>query len=103
MCGICGILHAERVHHVEPETVRRMTDAIIHRGPDDDGFFFEGGVGMGMRRLAIIDLEGGTQPITNEDSTVHLVYDGEIYTIGSCVVSWRMPAIFLRPAPTQRW
>jgi asparagine synthase (glutamine-hydrolysing) len=56
-----------------------MADAIVHRGPDDDGYFVSGHVGLGMRRLSIIDLEGGKQPIGNEDGTVQLVYNGEIY------------------------
>ncbi len=56
-----------------------MTDAIVHRGPDDEGYFHDGAVGLGMRRLSIIDLEHGAQPIANEDCTVRLVYNGEIY------------------------
>ena len=58
---------------------RRMCDAIRHRGPDDWGTFVEGGVGLGMRRLSIIDLAGGHQPITNEDGSVLVVFNGEIY------------------------
>jgi asparagine synthase (glutamine-hydrolysing) len=79
MCGICGVLYTDTAHQVEREVVRRMTDAILHRGPDDDGYFFDGPVGLGMRRLSIIDLEGGKQPITNEDGTISLVCNGEIY------------------------
>ncbi len=79
MCGICGILHADGAHGVEQDVVHRMTDAISHRGPDDDGYFFGRGIGLGMRRLSIIDLEGGKQPIGNEDGTVRVVYNGEIY------------------------
>ena len=59
--------------------MRRMTDTIVHRGPDDDGYFFDGPVGLGMRRLSIIDLEGGSQPIANEDGSIRIVYNGEIY------------------------
>jgi asparagine synthase (glutamine-hydrolysing) len=79
MCGICGILHTDAARHVESEIVRRMTDAIVHRGPDDDGYFFAGPVGLGMRRLSIIDIEGGKQPIANEDGSIRVVYNGEIY------------------------
>ncbi len=79
MCGICGILYADPAREVDPERVRRMTDAIVHRGPDDYGYFFDRAVGLGMRRLSIIDVEGGTQPIANEDGALRLVYNGEIY------------------------
>jgi asparagine synthase (glutamine-hydrolysing) len=56
-----------------------MTEVVRHRGPDDDGFWFEAGLGLGMRRLSIIDLQGGKQPITNEDGTVVVVFNGEVY------------------------
>ncbi|MGZ5537479.1 MAG: asparagine synthase (glutamine-hydrolyzing), partial [Chthoniobacterales bacterium] len=59
--------------------LRQMTAAIRHRGPDDDGFFVAPGVGLGVRRLSIVDLPGGHQPITNEDGTVHVIFNGEIY------------------------
>src|ERR1039458_5437521 len=61
------------------EQVRRMTDTIVHRGPDDEGIHVQGSVGLGMRRLSIIDLSGGRQPIYNEDGTVVVVFNGEIY------------------------
>jgi asparagine synthase (glutamine-hydrolysing) len=76
MCGIAGKVAAGPVNENE---IRRMCDAIAHRGPDDWGFFIEGGVGLGMRRLSIIDLVGGNQPMFNEDGSVVLVYNGEIY------------------------
>jgi asparagine synthase (glutamine-hydrolysing) len=79
MCGICGILHADPERPVDPAVVRGMTESIIHRGPDDDGYFVEGPVGLGMRRLSIIDLASGQQPIANEDGTVRLIDNGEIY------------------------
>lgn len=79
MCGICGILHANGAHPVEADRVRAMAQAIVHRGPDEAGFYVEGPVGLGMRRLSIIDLEGGQQPIGNEDQSIQLVYNGEIY------------------------
>src|SRR2546423_2531940 len=79
MCGICGMLHADEAQPVQAQRVRWMADGIAHRGPDDDGFYIEGAVGLGMRRLSIIDLKGGRQPIANENGTVQLVYNGEIY------------------------
>ena len=79
MCGICGIAHADPARGVQRERVELMTEALVHRGPDDDGYFFDGPVGLGMRRLSIIDVDGGRQPIGNEDGSVVLVYNGEIY------------------------
>ena len=76
MCGIVGTAGPGSVADAE---VQRMCDAIRHRGPDDWGTFVEGGVGLGMRRLSIIDLAGGHQPITNEDGSVLVVFNGEIY------------------------
>ncbi len=76
MCGIAGTAGPGSVADAE---VQRMCDAIRHRGPDDWGTFVEGGVGLGMRRLSIIDLAGGHQPITNEDGNVVVVFNGEIY------------------------
>jgi asparagine synthase (glutamine-hydrolysing) len=77
MCGICGVARAEG--RAEVETVRRMNARLVHRGPDSDGAFQDGGVALAMRRLSIIDLEGGDQPIANEDGTVTVVQNGEIY------------------------
>jgi asparagine synthase (glutamine-hydrolysing) len=76
MCGIVGIVGAPDV--AQPE-IRLMCDAIRHRGPDDWGTFIEGGFGMGMRRLSIIDLAGGHQPMGNEDDNLQVVLNGEIY------------------------
>ncbi len=78
MCGIVGIVHRED-RPVDAELLGRMNDAIYHRGPDEDGVYLNGRVGLAMRRLAIIDLKGGQQPITNEDRTVWIVFNGEIY------------------------
>ncbi|MBX0331030.1 asparagine synthase (glutamine-hydrolyzing) [Oscillochloris sp. ZM17-4] len=78
MCGICGILHSDG-RPVDADLLRRMNDSITHRGPDSDGFFLAGHVGMAMRRLAIIDLSGGDQPIFNEDGSVAITFNGEIY------------------------
>jgi asparagine synthase (glutamine-hydrolysing) len=79
MCGIAGIVHAESTDGIVAETLRRMCDQIVHRGPDDYGEYVNGHVGLAMRRLSIIDVEGGRQPIANEDSTVWVVFNGEIY------------------------
>lgn len=78
MCGIAGILSFDG-RPVSPGELRAMTDVLVHRGPDDEGFFVGRGVGLGMRRLSIIDLETGQQPVANEDGTVHVVQNGEIY------------------------
>src|SRR4029079_7391174 len=78
MCGIVGVVRNDK-SDVDREVVARMCAAIRHRGPDDDGFYFNGAVGLGMRRLAIIDLAGGQQPIHNQDRTAWIVFNGEIY------------------------
>lgn len=78
MCGIVGIVQPE-VGAVDESLVRRMCGLITRRGPDDEGFFFGDRVGLGMRRLSIIDLHAGKQPIHNEDRTVWVVFNGEIY------------------------
>src|SRR6476469_4973533 len=77
MCGICAIVDAPE--GVAEELVRAMSRRIVHRGPDSEGFTVGGGVALGMRRLRIIDLEGGEQPIFNEDGTMAIVFNGEIY------------------------
>jgi asparagine synthase (glutamine-hydrolysing) len=82
MCGICGIV--ARRASIDQEALRRMTSALRHRGPDDEGFFIAPaeagtGVGLGFRRLSIIDLLTGNQPISNEDGSVQVVFNGEIY------------------------
>ena len=78
MCGIAGIV-ALNGSPPERETVERMRDSLLHRGPDDDGLLLHESVGFGMRRLSIIDLETGHQPISNEDGSVSVVFNGEIY------------------------
>ena len=79
MCGICGIVTADRAAPPDLEAVRRMNARLTHRGPDSDGVFAGEGVALAMRRLSIIDLEGGDQPIVNEDGSVTVVHNGEIY------------------------
>jgi asparagine synthase (glutamine-hydrolysing) len=78
MCGITGIVRRDGAQ-IDRELLVRMNDAIRHRGPDDDGFYFSDGVGLAMRRLAIIDLKSGHQPIHNADRTAWIVFNGEIY------------------------
>src|SRR6516162_616092 len=77
MCGIAGFLLREG--RAQASNVRAMTDLIRHRGPDDEGVYTDGGCGIGMRRLSIIDLSTGHQPISNEDGSVWVVFNGEIY------------------------
>jgi len=79
MCGIAGELKFEKGAQVDSELLRRMCSAMAHRGPDDEGIYTRGCVGLGMRRLSIIDLRTGHQPISNEDGTVWIVFNGEIY------------------------
>jgi asparagine synthase (glutamine-hydrolysing) len=79
MCGICGQFNFVEKDPVYPETVRRMARSIIHRGPDDEGYYFAGPLGFGFRRLSIIDLAGGHQPMSDSDGKVVVVFNGEIY------------------------
>jgi asparagine synthase (glutamine-hydrolysing) len=79
MCGIAGVLYSDRSRPVDPVVLKAMGDSIAHRGPDGEGFWIEPGLGLAHRRLAIIDLTGGDQPIGNEDGSVQVVFNGEIY------------------------
>jgi asparagine synthase (glutamine-hydrolysing) len=79
MCGICGIVYCDPTQNVNQNTLASMNRQIVHRGPDDEGFFAEGNVGLGMRRLSIIDVKTGHQPLSNEDETLWIVFNGEIY------------------------
>ena len=74
MCGICGV-----VGQIDETLLRRMTRTMVHRGPDDEGYYLSDGIGLGVRRLSIIDLAGGHQPIANEDGSIWVVFNGEIY------------------------
>jgi len=78
MCGIAGILNFN-ISPREEEIVKAMTDRLLHRGPDGEGYYHDREIALGHRRLAIIDLEGGSQPIFNEDKTIVVIYNGEIY------------------------
>src|SRR5271170_6353928 len=79
MCGIAGILEFGREARANSAALREMCRVITHRGPDDNGFYTDGAVGIGMRRLSIVDVAGGHQPISNEDGTLWIVFNGEIY------------------------
>ncbi len=79
MCGICGQFNFARNEPVEPETIRRMTESIRHRGPDDEGSLISGALGLGFRRLSIIDLAGGHQPMSDAEETIWVILNGEIY------------------------
>jgi asparagine synthase (glutamine-hydrolysing) len=81
VCGICGI--ASTAGAVDRQRLAAMSATLVHRGPDSDGTFVDGGVGLGARRLAIIDLAGGDQPIANEDGTCTVVQNGEIYNFAA--------------------
>jgi asparagine synthase (glutamine-hydrolysing) len=79
MCGIAGKLNFDSARPIDRERLTAMTSLLAHRGPDADGFFVGAGVGLGHRRLGIIDLSTGDQPLTNEDATIWVVFNGEIY------------------------
>jgi asparagine synthase (glutamine-hydrolysing) len=79
MCGIAGVLYRDHARPPAPSVLRQMGNAIAHRGPDGSGVYTSDGIGLIHRRLAIIDLHGGQQPIANEDESVHVVFNGEIY------------------------
>ena len=83
MCGFVGYVNAEKDESKNQQIIKAMADRIIHRGPDQDDYYVDGDVSLGFRRLSIIDLEGGSQPITNEDDTKVLVFNGEIYNYQS--------------------
>jgi len=78
MCGICGIYNFDG-QPVDKELLQRMNNTLVHRGPDGEGYFIESNIGLGHRRLSIIDLEGGKQPMGNEDGSIQVVFNGEIY------------------------
>lgn len=79
MCGICGKIQFHPQSKVAPELIHRMTDQLRHRGPDAEGFYVHNEVGFGHRRLKIIDLQGGKQPMFNEDGSLVIIFNGEIY------------------------
>ena len=94
MCGICGIFEIDSP--VPPKRLRRMTDTLIHRGPDDAGYHFEPGVGLGHRRLSIIDLDTGSQPMAMRTGTFGSSFNGEIYNFPELRAHWKRRAIAFR-------
>jgi asparagine synthase (glutamine-hydrolysing) len=79
MCGICGQFNFANEEPVYPETIRRMASSIVHRGPDDEGYYLAGPLGFGFRRLSIIDLAGGHQPMSDAEEKAWVIFNGEIY------------------------
>src|SRR3990172_590389 len=79
MCGICGIVYGDKDREVHLTDLKNMCRVVTHRGPDDEGYYLKNNVGLGMRRLSIVDLQTGSQPIYNEDNSVAIVFNGEIY------------------------
>ena len=79
MCGICGVANSDKHETVDRVVLERMRDALVHRGPDSAGSYVNCEVGLGVRRLSIIDLANGHQPLTNEDKSIWIVFNGEIY------------------------
>lgn len=79
MCGVAGILHFDHLRCVNIDILQKMVKRLVHRGPDDEGLYVDKCIGLGHRRLSIIDLKSGHQPMCNEDQTVHIVFNGEIY------------------------
>src|SRR5688500_11629135 len=81
MCGICGVVQVEGTPRppVEQHVLDRMTDAMTHRGPNDRGTYLADGIALGVRRLSIVDVEGGHQPFANEDGTIWAIQNGELY------------------------
>src|SRR5215472_8894360 len=79
MCGICGKVEFDRGANVSAALIRSMLNTIHHRGPDDEGVYFSPQVGLGFRRLSIIDLNSGHQPLSNENGTIWVIFNGEIY------------------------
>ena len=83
MCGIAGCFGVSQSGEEQRALLKRMCDSMIYRGPDDEGYFVDGAVGLGMRRLSIIDLSGGRQPVTNEGKNIWVVLNGEIYNFAT--------------------
>src|SRR5215471_5723545 len=79
MCGICGQYNSRNSVPVRHPDIKAMTDSLAHRGPDDEGYFTAGPLGLGFRRLSIIDLGGGHQPMSDQQESVWVVFNGEIY------------------------
>ncbi len=79
MCGICGMFTSDPEKHADRDLLNAMNETLIHRGPDDSGMYVDGPIGLAMRRLSIIDVTGGRQPMTEESESLWIVFNGEIY------------------------
>src|SRR5277367_1601362 len=79
MCGICGRYNFQSGAPVQREDIEKMTRTMVHRGPDDEGYYLDDSIALGFRRLSIIDLEGGHQPMSDREESVWVVFNGEIY------------------------
>src|ERR1041384_5611368 len=79
MCGICGQYNFGNLAPVQRRDIEEMTRTITHRGPDDEGYYVEGPLGFGFRRLSIIDVSGGHQPMADQEESVWVIFNGEIY------------------------
>ena len=97
MCGICGVLSLDETGP-DVGLVREMAGSLVHRGPDGDGFYADSAIAIGHRRLSIIDLATGDQPIFNEDRSVAIVFNGEIYNYREL----RVPDVVIAGEQTER-
>ncbi|MCK5605721.1 asparagine synthetase B, partial [Candidatus Pacearchaeota archaeon] len=79
MCGICGQYNFQSNKPIDAMVIKQMTQSLVHRGPDDEGYYISGPIGLGFRRLSIIDLTGGHQPMTDDQEKIWIVFNGEIY------------------------
>ncbi len=79
MCGICGVYDFGNNPHIDETILKKMSQVLTHRGPDDEGIFLDNGIGLAVKRLSVIDVEGGHQPIHNEDESIWIIFNGEIY------------------------
>jgi asparagine synthase (glutamine-hydrolysing) len=89
MCGICGLVSLDGATAPDPAALAAMNESLVHRGPDSDGSLIDGPCGLAMRRLSIIDLAGGDQPIGNEDGRIQVIQNGEIYNYGELMEELR--------------
>ena len=79
MCGITGIFHFDKDRSIDKNLLRKMTEIMKHRGPDGEGYYIKDNIGLGHRRLSIIDLKTGDQPMYSDDKSIALILNGEIY------------------------
>jgi len=102
MCGIAGELRLVLGERARADRVRAMCDVMVHRGPDDEGLLAHAEVALGMRRLSIVDVSGGQQPLANEDGSVQVVCNGEITTALRCAPRSKLGAIASAAVRTSR-